>query len=153
LRSGWRGVRPERFPMPKTLITIGPQDQGRRMSLVEFDRAEGQEGYLYELGRGVVSVVDVPNRRHLAMANALKRQVYPYDASHPGPIHTIATGSECKILLARLDSERHPDLTIYKNPPPEGKDLWARWVPEVVVEIVSPGSEHRDYVEKSEEYL
>jgi hypothetical protein len=32
--------------MNKTIAKIGPSDHGRRMSLAEFDEAEGQEGYL-----------------------------------------------------------------------------------------------------------
>jgi Uma2 family endonuclease len=139
--------------MPKTAIIIGPQDQGRRISLAEFDRAEGQEGHGYELSRGVVTVVDVPNPRHLAQVNALCQQFYDYRANHPEQIRTIATGGGCKILLPALESERHPDLSIYKTPPPNEDDLWATWIPEIVIEVVSPGSEQRDYVEKREEYL
>jgi hypothetical protein len=59
--------------MPKTAIKIGPHDRGRRMSLEDFDHAEGQEGYLYELSRGVITVMDVPNPRHLAQVNAIRR--------------------------------------------------------------------------------
>jgi Uma2 family endonuclease len=139
--------------MPKTALKIGPDDQGRRMSLEEFDQAEGQEGYLYELGRGVISVMDVPNKRHLAQVDATRMQFYAYRLVDPGRIHRIASGSECKILLAKLDSERHPDLAIYRFPPPEGEDIWAVWIPDIVIEVVSLGSEYRDYVEKREEYL
>jgi Uma2 family endonuclease len=132
---------------------IGPADHGRRMTLADFEHAEVAEGHLYELGRGVVIVSDIPGRRHLMQLGAIRRQLHTYDLQHPGRIHTIASGSECKILLADLDSERHPDLALYKNPPPEEDDFWASWIPEVVIEVVSPGSEQRDYVEKREEYL
>ena len=37
--------------------------------------------------------------------------------------------------------------------PEEGKDFWAKWVPEIVIEIVSPSSRKRDYQEKPAEYL
>jgi hypothetical protein len=47
--------------MGETLIRVGPADPGRRMSLDEFDRARGVEGYGYELGKGVAQVVDVPH--------------------------------------------------------------------------------------------
>ncbi len=30
---------------------------------------------------------------------------------------------------------------------------WARWIPEIVVEVVSEGGEKRDYEEKRREYL
>lgn len=37
--------------------------------------------------------------------------------------------------------------------PPDEPDLWAFWVPEIVVEVVSPSSAERDHVEKREDYL
>jgi Uma2 family endonuclease len=98
-------------------------------------------------------MVDVPDLPHLAQVTAIRRQFHAYDAAHPGQIHTLASGSECKILLADQESERHPDLAVYKTAPPEGDDFWASWVPEVVLEVVSPRSHHRDYVEKRDEYL
>jgi hypothetical protein len=50
--------------MSKTVNKIGPADNGRRMSLAEFEQAEGQEGYVYELSRGIITVSDVPTRMH-----------------------------------------------------------------------------------------
>jgi hypothetical protein len=139
--------------MSITTRIIGPQDHGRRMSLVEFEPAEVQPGYCYELSRGVVAVSDVPNFRHLAQVTAIKRQLGAYDLAHSGTLHTVASGGECKILLAELESERHPDLVVYQTPPPAQENDWAAWIPEIVIEVVSPGSEQRDYVEKREEYL
>ena len=138
--------------MPKTTIKVGPQDAGRRMSLEDFDTAEGQPGYIYELSKGIVIVSDVPNPPHLAQLNAIRRQLAAYDLANPNVIHTIAGGGECKLLVRGEESERHPDIAVYKSPPPEG-NVWATWIPDLVVEIVSPDSEHRDYIDKREEYL
>lgn len=138
--------------MGKTAVRVGPADHGRPMTLDEFDLAEGQEGYLYELSRGIITVSDVPHPRHFAQVTTIRRQFARYDLDHPGRIYGIGTGSECKILVAGLESERHPDLLIYKTPPPE-EDVWSTWVPEMVVEVVSPNSRHRDYEEKPDEYL
>ncbi len=41
-------------------IRIGPADHGRTMSLDEFIEAELEEGYRYELARGVLEVTHVP---------------------------------------------------------------------------------------------
>jgi Uma2 family endonuclease len=60
---------------------------------------------------------------------------------------------ECKLLVGEFESERHPDLAVYKTKPPRKDDFWFSWVPEIVVEVVSPGSESRDYIEKREEYF
>jgi Uma2 family endonuclease len=64
-------------------------------------------------------------------------------------------GGECKLLIDGFESERHPDVAIYLGPPSDidSKNLWAEWIPEIVVEIVSPSSRKRDYEEKPEEYL
>jgi Uma2 family endonuclease len=135
-----------------TIIT--PQDQGRQMTLAEFEFAEVQEGYLYELGRGRIIVTDVPKPTHLAQVDEIREQLSSYRRSHPKVICRIAGGSDCKVLVPGYDSERHPDLAIYKTPPPSQRaEVWRIWIPEIIVEVISPGSEQRDYVEKREEYL
>jgi Uma2 family endonuclease len=138
--------------MPKTKIKVGPQDAGRRMSLEDFDTAEGQPGYNYEMSKGIIIVSDVPNPPHLAQLTAIRRQLSAYDLAHPNVIHAVAGGGECKLLLREEESERHPDIAVYKSPPP-AEDVWATWVPDLVIEIVSPESRQRDYEEKREEYL
>lgn len=139
--------------MSRIAIKIGPADHGRRMSLDDFDKAEAVDGYNYELSRGVITVVDVPNRSHLFQVDVIRHQLSIYRETHPDQIHTLAGSGECKILLAGDESERHPDVAVYKRPPDDDEDLWATWIPELVVEIVSPGSEERDYVDKRKEYL
>jgi Uma2 family endonuclease len=140
-----------------TLLTktiVGPSDHGRRMTLDEFDTAEGVEGRLYELSRGEVVVTDVPNRRHCDAVDALRQQIAVYRAAHPGVIQRLLAGNECKILVDPTQSERHPDLAVYKTPPPgDDSSIWSVWVPELVVEVVSADSAERDYVEKAEDYL
>jgi Uma2 family endonuclease len=139
--------------MSRTAIRIGPADNGRRMRLEEFDLAEGREGYVYELSRGVVTVTNVPGPRHFLQVNAIRKQLSSYEASHPAVIYAIAGGSDCKILLSGRESERHPDLAVYKTAMPDEDELWATWIPELVIEVVSPESANRDYQEKPEEYL
>lgn len=139
--------------MATATIRVGPADNGRRMTLEEFESAERQEGHLYELGRGVVQVTDVPGIPHLNQMQEIQRQIYRYNLSNPGVIYAVATGSDCKILLDDLESERHPDLSIYKSPPPDAENVWNEWIPEIVIEVVSPSSVHRDYNEKRDEYL
>jgi Uma2 family endonuclease len=139
--------------MSTAIARIGPADHGRAMSLDEFDHIEVQEGHLYELGRGVIQVSDVPGKRHFVQFTASSRQFHAYDIANPGKIHSIGGGSECKILISQLQSERHPDLSIYVSELPEDDDPWSTWIPAIAIEIVSPSSEDRDYREKPEEYL
>jgi Uma2 family endonuclease len=139
--------------MSRTTIQVGPADHGKRMSLEEFDHAEGREGHNYELSRGVITVVDVPDPKHLMQVDAVREQFSAHRHAHAGQIHLLAHGGECKIPLSDLESERHPDLAVYKTPPVDNENLWATWIPEIVVEVVSASSRQRDYVEKREEYL
>src|SRR5205814_800323 len=44
-------------------------------------------------------------------------------------------------------------LSIYLTPPPDDQYPWRAWIPDIVVEIISAGSEERDYQEKRAEYL
>src|SRR4051812_34822220 len=117
--------------MTRTAVKIGPGDQGKRMSLKDFDHAEAQDGYNYELSRGVILVSDVPDDRHLAQVDDIRQQLAEYRAAHRGIIQRVAGSGECKILLPQLETERHPDVAVYKTRSPEGETRWERWVPEV----------------------
>jgi Uma2 family endonuclease len=137
-----------------TATIIGPADHGRRMSLDEFDTAIGREGKLYELSRGVIVVSDVPNPPHGDVLFAAREQFSTYRRATPGAIHRIYGGAECKLLIEGTESERHPDIAVYKHPSPgDDSSVWSIWVPEIVIEVVSADSADRDYQEKPEDYL
>jgi Uma2 family endonuclease len=96
----------------------------------------------------------VPGRAHFEQVYAIKQQLYLYKATHPEVIRLIGGGGgERKVLVPPYESERHPDVAVYKTDPPDTPDIWSIWVPEIVVEVVSAGSERRDYEEKPPEYL
>jgi Uma2 family endonuclease len=73
---------------------------------------------------------------------------------NPGVVDEVIGTMECKVLVPDLDSERHPDIAVYLNPPKGKKDrtMWRTWIPELVIEVVSDGSRDRDYTEKRDEY-
>ncbi len=139
--------------MTRISTRVGPADDGRTMSLEEFDLAEGQEGYLYELSRGVITVTDVPDLEHQAQLEAAFEQLFGYRVAHRTLVYRLVEGSSAKILLADLQSERHPDIVLYKSRPLDRENVWANWIPDLVVEVVSPSSRRRDYEQKPEEYL
>jgi Uma2 family endonuclease len=132
---------------------IGPADHGRRMTLEEFLEADFEGGWLYELARGVIDVTEVPGINHGRIVDRVTEMFVVYRISHPGFINYRAGGGECRLRLPGMQSDRHPDQAIYLFPPPPGPKPWTRWVPQIVVEVVSEGGEERDYVEKREEYL
>ncbi len=138
-----------------TQIRVGPEDHGRRMSFEDFQRAEPVDGHLYELARGVVEVSDVPGKIHALILDIFEIAIGAYRAAHPGVIRYSAAGSGAKVELPGIESERHPDRSIYLTPMPDDDDPWDKWVPSIVIEIVSPGAEahERDFRTKRDEYL
>ncbi len=105
--------------------TIGPDDHGRAMAL------------------------DLP---HGMIVWRVARLFGRYADAHPGVIRYQAGGGECRIRMPWMASDRHPDQAVYLTPKPQGPGLWARWVPGIVVEVLSRRGEHRDLVLKREEY-
>jgi hypothetical protein len=84
-------------------------------------------------------MVDVPNPRHLRILHAIRKQLGEHDRLNPGRIWGIASGGECRLLVNDLESDRHPDLAVYKTPPPDSEkadEIWSQWIPEFVIVIV-----------------
>jgi Uma2 family endonuclease len=134
-----------------TAIRIGPADHGRELTLQEFLEAEEEEGYRYELARGVLEVTEVPNDPHGVTVSNLYIGVARYHLDHPGYIYRLGGGNEFRLWLPGLVSGRNPDLAVVLRYAP--RDRRRRRLPALAAEGVSRGSSHRDYVTKREEYL
>ncbi len=135
------------------MIRIGPADHGRSMTLDEFLEAEVEEGYRYELARGVLEVTVVPNDPHGVIVWILLSAIRDYDREHPGLIYRAGGGAEFRLWLPVLISGRNPDVAVALRSTP--RDLRGRRPPSLVFEVVSEGNEahERDYVTKRAEYL
>lgn len=139
--------------MDQTLVMVTPADHGQPMGMEDFADAQAQPGYRYELGRGVVEVMEIPNLGHGLVENRLLLNLGAYAQSNPHRVRYLGHGSNSKILLPGFESERHPDISLYLSPAPNLEPVWQYWIPDIVVEVVSPGSEKRDYEEKRDEYM
>ncbi len=134
-------------------IRISPADQGRKMTLEEFLEAEAEEGYRYELARGILEVTEVPNDPHGEIVWKLVSALAINQQKHPGIIHRAGGAGEYRLWLPRMVSGRNPDVAVtLRNTP---RDKRRRRPPALVMEVVSQGNEarERDYVIKREEYL
>ncbi len=135
-------------------LRIGPDSDGQPMSLDDFARSEGEPGYVYELNRGVVVVVRVPGMPHGRNVRVFMKSLEAYDTDHPGVIDYIAGGSNTAVRMPKMQTERHPDVSVYLLRPPVDSDQpWDFWTPDIVIEVVSKGGERRDYDEKRDDYL
>jgi Uma2 family endonuclease len=138
---------------PKPRPTVGPEHHGLPMAYEEFIEADFQDGWLYELARGIVIVTEVPGIHHGRTVLRFARLFFSYELAHPGVIDYQAGGGECRLRFPNMKSDRHPAQAVYLGPDPKGPRLWERWMPDIAVEVVSERGESRDYVEKREEYL
>ena len=137
-----------------TIIRVGPQHAGQRMSLDEFARAAEQPGHTYELEKGVVVAVAIRGLPHALVVQAIRDALTAYRSAHPGSIYLTAEGGSAGVRMPEMESERHPDIAVYlTSPPTDDPQPWDFWTPDLVVEVVSPGSEQRDYEVKRDEYL
>ncbi len=134
-----------------TPLRIGPADRGLTLTLEEFLEADVEEGYRYELARGVLEVNQVPNDPHAVVVCNLYRAAGRYSDQHPNHIYRYGGGNEFQLLLPGMIAGRNPDLGVVLRGAP--KDWRGRRVPALAAEVVSRGSIHRDYVIKRDEYL
>jgi Uma2 family endonuclease len=133
---------------------IGPRHQGRKMSLKQFEFAQVEEGRRYELARGYVVVSEVPNYLHAMQVAALMESLFLYKSQNRGKVSAILGGPDCRLLVPEWESERHPDISVYMTAPtgPKDRTMWRSWIPELVIEVVSPSSADRDYTDRRDEY-
>jgi Uma2 family endonuclease len=136
-----------------TSLRIGPADRGRTMTLEQFMDAEVEEGYRYELARGVLEVSEVPDDPHGVIVWIILQLIARYTQEHPGVIHRAGGGSEFRLWLPAMISGRNPDVAVALSRTP--KDRRGRRPPSLVFEVVSEGAEahDRDYQAKRAEYL
>ena len=132
-------------------IRLSPADNGRAMTLDEFREADEEEGYRYELARGVLEVTEVPNDPHGEIVCNFYNALAHYWRIHPRVIHRYGGASEFRLWIPGMISGRNPDVAVVLRNAP--KDVRGRRVPALAVEVVSSGGETRDYVTKREEYL
>jgi len=135
-------------------VRLGPRHDGRRMSLQLFARAKGAAGYQYELANGVIQVTDIPGMTHNWTVDEIDELLRAFKVKNRDLVRYYAGGDRAKMELWGRESERHPDLSIYLSPAPKGVEQpWDRWMPEIVIEVVSASSAKRDYEEKPSDYL
>jgi Putative restriction endonuclease len=93
-------------------LRIGPADHGRTMTLEEFREANEEDGYRYELARGVLEVSEVPNDPHGVVVANLYDGISRYRRDHPGVILRYGGGNEFRFWLPHIISGRNPDLGV-----------------------------------------
>src|SRR4051812_23252049 len=93
-----------------TVPRLGPVDHGRRMSIDEFEAADAEEGFRYELGKGVLEVTQIPGTPHACIYYLFFKLLILHDLQHPGIIARCGGPTEFRLCLPGMESVRPPDL-------------------------------------------
>jgi Uma2 family endonuclease len=134
---------------PRT-APYGPGDNGTIMSPADFDRAEFEEGWRYELLNGVLVVTPIPLENETDPNEELGRLLRNYAAERPQGTALNATLPERTVKVN--DNRRRADRVIWAG---LGRRPRRGERPTIIVEFVSRRSRdrRRDYVTKRDEYL
>jgi Uma2 family endonuclease len=134
---------------------LGPGDAGLPMTLDEFETAEFEEGFRYELIHGVLVVTPPPAEGERDVNEELGHWLRTYQDSHPQGGCLDLTLSEQNIRTKDQNRRCDRALWIGLGRTPRLRGRWERRdVPAILVEFPSsrPADQRRDYDEKKNEY-
>lgn len=136
---------------PETDLVLSPELAGTLMSFEEFDAAQREEGYVYELVHGILIVSPAPSEGERGPNDRLGFLLQAYREFHPGgqtldltlPEQTIPTSA------GRRRADRALWIGLGRTP------RVRRDPPTIAVEFVSAArrDRRRDFIEKRDEYL
>ncbi|MEW6754926.1 MAG: Uma2 family endonuclease [Candidatus Latescibacterota bacterium] len=136
--------------MQQTRVKLGLKDQGRPVRLEEFCAAEFEEPYRYERMGGRLVVMSPSGLRHNRIVSETMEALFAYKAGRRGVIELIVPEAW---LGPGEEHDRIADIGVYLVADAPQSEVQRERVAGVVFEVVSEGSEERDYVIKRKEYF
>jgi Uma2 family endonuclease len=140
----------------KTQLYLTPKDQGRSLSLEEFEHAGSQEGYHYELIEGKLDVSPLPDLSHDFIRKWLERRLDDYSDRHPEIIGHVQAPARVFVPHDPEATTPEPDVAAYRDFPedPSVDELnWRDFSPLLVAEILSIDTADKDLVRNLDLYL
>jgi Uma2 family endonuclease len=134
---------------PARRLRLTPAWAGRDISLEEFENADYQGGWRFELIDGRVEVHPTPNPPHDIMAVWMYDRLRNYRDAHPEVINYVTPGCRVFVPGRRLVTCPQPDLAAFQGFPlrwPRQVQSWQDINPILVVEVISPRYAHKDLV-------
>jgi Uma2 family endonuclease len=139
-----------------TQLYLTPKDQGRALSLEEFEHASGLEGYHYELIDGKLEVSPLPNLPHEELRDWLRDLLKDYARRHPETINYVKAPARVFVPGRRATTAPEPDVAACHDFPlhlPRRQRHWRDFRPILVVEIISADTADKDLVRNRDLYL
>jgi Uma2 family endonuclease len=133
--------------MATVQLELGPADHGRELDLGEYEAADYEPGYKYEIVDGRLYVSLRQTFAEHALERWLDRKLSRYAADHPEVINYVAVKSRVFVHKRQKATVPEPDLAAY-----QGLDLtqdlrdihWRDLGPVLVAEVLVEGDEYKD---------
>ena len=139
-----------------TVTTLGLADHGRRVSDDEFEAADFEPGYRYELIEGRVYVSSEPELPEVCLEQWLKGKLDRYKEKRPEVISFVANKARVFILSEPDSTIPEPDIAAYRDFPVRRRLQGLRWKevsPVLVVEVLVEGEPYKDLVRNVSLYI
>ncbi len=122
--------------------------QPQQMTVEEYLAWEPLQELRYEYCDGQVFVMAGGTKTHDKLSFNLRRLL----ADRVEEKDCDMTGSDVKVLVEEGDTYRYPDLAISCDERDKRNDTFYEF-PVLIVEVLSPGTESKDRIEKFKEYI
>lgn len=131
---------------------LGPADQGAAVRLAEFEAADFEPGFRYDLVEGRLQVSPEPNLSHDLPLQALANLLFAW-CRRRGSSQAYVS-ARARVFPPGTESTTGPDLAVLLGDPhagPEDKH-WRDLQPLLLVEALSPGDTHKHLVRNRDLY-
>jgi Uma2 family endonuclease len=135
---------------------LGLADHGHPVTLDEFESAEFEEGYRYELIDGRLYVTPMPNLPEDSNSMWLLEKLLAYKARHPKAIKYVSPKARVFVPGRPEVTCPEPDISVYRVFPtnvPIRERKWQNYSPILVIEVLYDADPHKDLVRNVELYL
>jgi Uma2 family endonuclease len=135
---------------------LGLADHGNAVRLSEFESADFEEGYKYEIIEGRLYVSPeamIPENR---LETWLLRKLWDYADARADVINYVSNKARVVVPRSRRPTMPEPDLAAYRDYPLDERLDGVRWEdvsPILVAEVLYAADPHKDLVRNVELYL
>jgi Uma2 family endonuclease len=136
--------------------SLGLADHGHPVTLEEFESAEFEEGYKYELIDGRLYVSPAPNLPEDCNVAWLFEKLLAYKLRHPKAIRHLSQKARVFVPGRAETTCPEPDISVFRVFPvdvPLEKRKWQSVSPILVVEVLYDADPYKDLVRNVELYL
>lgn len=142
--------------MSTVQLKLGPADHDRPLSLDDFESADYEPGFRYEIIDGRLYVSPEANFAESVLERWLDRKLSRYSEDHPEVINFVAVKSRVFVHKRKRATVPEPDLTAYRDldlSRPFRDIHWRDLGPLLVAEILVEGDAHKDLTRNLELYF